>query len=474
MTTRKKASWVASSYFAEGLPYAVVHSFGEILFVELGASLGAVGLTSLFHLPWNLKFLWAPPVDTYGTKRGWILGTEALLVLSLLALAAVTFAAPGFAAPAALFFAVAALAATHDIAIDGHYLEALDDAGQARFVGLRVGAYRVALLVVGGPGLVLADRYGFPVVFAASAAVLVALLGIHATGLPRLPAGGKRPPRYPFAVLLGLGLVGVGIAALPIGEGRLWVLDRAPDLLGAAAKLASPGFVAFALLLGLLLLGPVLRRRARGSAYAASFASFLSEPKLGRILFFVLFFRAGESFLQKMKYPFFKSLGMSLESYGWASGTAGMVLAIAAPALGGWLIAKHGLRRWIWPFVLAQNLLNLGFWGLAALPEPPSTALMTAVIGLEMFGAGLGTAVLMVYLNRLPQPGHRAAHFAILTALMSASFTVAGAVSGFAAEALGFGPYFLVTVALGVPAMLVMPTLPYLDGPRSPNPAPVL
>ena len=43
----------------------------------------------------------------------------------------------------------------------------------------------------------------------------------------------------------------------------------------------------------------------------------------------------------------------------------------------------------------------------------------------------------MVYLMRCCDPAHKAAHFAILTALMSVSFTIAGVASGFLANALG-------------------------------------
>ncbi|MEL6188691.1 MAG: MFS transporter, partial [Myxococcota bacterium] len=208
------------------------------------------------------------------------------------------------------------------------------------------------------------------------------------------------------------------------------------------------------------------------SFYAQAFLTFLDQPHVGRILWFILFFRTGESFLMRMKYPFLKSIGMSLEAYGWASGTVGMVAALVAPALGGWLIARDGLRRWIWPFVIAQNLLNLAYWGLAtSFPEAgtlDSNGLIGvgAVITLEMFGAGLGTAVFMVYIMRVPLPDHKAAHTAILTALMSFGFLLAGVVSGFLAEWLGFGGYFLFTVAATVPGMLVIPFLPYLDGPR--------
>ena len=54
-------AWVLSTYFAEGFPYSIVNGdIAKLLFTELGTSLSGIGLTSLFHLPWNLKFLWGP------------------------------------------------------------------------------------------------------------------------------------------------------------------------------------------------------------------------------------------------------------------------------------------------------------------------------------------------------------------------------------------------------------------------------
>src|SRR5262245_20670399 len=87
---RREHAWVSTTYFAEGYPYAIVNNLADILFKELGASLQIVGLTSLFHLPWNLKFLWAPFVDDYETKRRWLIAIEVALtaVIVLLGLLA--------------------------------------------------------------------------------------------------------------------------------------------------------------------------------------------------------------------------------------------------------------------------------------------------------------------------------------------------------------------------------------------------
>src|SRR5690554_616623 len=122
--TKSPHLWVSTTYFAEGLPYSVVNNLAEILFKELGASLQVVGLTSLFHLPWNFKFLWGPFVDGYESKRRWLLATEVLIVAVLVVLGLLAAASGVALLPLAVGFAILALlSATHDIAIDGFYME---------------------------------------------------------------------------------------------------------------------------------------------------------------------------------------------------------------------------------------------------------------------------------------------------------------------------------------------------------------
>ena len=82
----------------------------------------------------------------------------------------------------------------------------------------------------------------------------------------------------------------------------------------------------------------------------------------------------------------------------------------------------------------------------------------TIIVGAGL--SGLGTAVFMVYLMRCCDPAHRAAHMAIVTALMSVSFTLAGVCSGFLASWLGFGPYFAFTFLVTIPGMLLVFFLP--------------
>lgn len=472
---RSPWGWVTTTYFAEGFPYTIVNSAADALFTVMGMSLSTLGLTTILHLPWNLKFLWGPFVDGYETKRRWLLGTEVVLCVLLAVLTLVGGAEAPLGLLAAVFMVVAILSATHDIAIDGFYLEGLQPADQSRYVGYRAAAYRLAMLAVNGPLLVLADWYGWRVAWLFSLLVMIALTTYHALVLPR-PESRQRPagqllrralhPRVvlPLAAVLALFLVG---RHQGLGE----VVARgfaAVPLLGA---MSLPGWIGLGLLLAVLLLLANLARVQRAldrtdSAYTRSFLVFLGKPRVRSVLAFVLLFRTGESFLQKMRWPFLnRELGMELDAYGFANGTVGLLATFLATLIGGHLIARHGLRRFVWPFLLAQNVLNLLYAGLALWPNPEEIGFftITVVVTVEHFGAGLGTAVLMVYLMRCCDPQHKAAHMALLTALASVGFTLAGVASGALAELLGYGPYFVLTFIATLPSMALVFVVPHLD-----------
>ncbi|MEP7121839.1 MAG: MFS transporter [Byssovorax sp.] len=176
--------WVASTYFAEGLPYSIVHQVSMELFTSMGASAQVVGLTALYGLPWNLKFLWGPVMDRYGTLRRWAIGLEALLGIAI-ALIAWPAQRLDLAGAARLFLVVAVLAAAQDVAVDGFYMRALGKTDQAALSGLRAGAFRLAMLAGKGGLVLLAGRLSWRACFYAGGGAMLLLAAIHALALPR-------------------------------------------------------------------------------------------------------------------------------------------------------------------------------------------------------------------------------------------------------------------------------------------------
>ena len=72
--------------FASGLPLALAGGTLQAWMAVEGVDLKTIGFFSLVGLPYALKFFWAPLLDRYalpflGRRRGWILGTQLVLMI---------------------------------------------------------------------------------------------------------------------------------------------------------------------------------------------------------------------------------------------------------------------------------------------------------------------------------------------------------------------------------------------------------
>ena len=56
-------------YFAQGLPFGFFTQALPVMLRQAGVSLEGIGLTSLLALPWALKFLIAPRLDSTSSRR---------------------------------------------------------------------------------------------------------------------------------------------------------------------------------------------------------------------------------------------------------------------------------------------------------------------------------------------------------------------------------------------------------------------
>lgn len=307
---RRAAPWAISTYFAEGLPFSMVHQVSAELFTAVGASLVAVSYTSFYGLAWNLKFLWSPFVARYGTLRRWIVAVQALLALVLAAAAA--RAGEADIRPVAIaLVAVSFLGATQDVAVDGYYLAALRKKAQSELSGTRVAAYRAALLAGKSGLVVLAGWISWRVSFLAAAAMMAALAIAHRVML--------RPLRD--------------------REGA-----SAPGAAGAARD------------------------------FADSFRSYLRKPRVAITLAFALTFKAGDALLFNMSVPFLKHLGLDTLARGLLStpsllcSIAGTWIGgvwIARRKLSRTLVPIAALQAIAIPLYSALAVLRPPFWGIA-------------------------------------------------------------------------------------------------------------
>lgn len=432
--------WVSVLYFAQGLPYTIVNLMSVIFLKGMGTSNELIGLTSLLSFPWVLKGLWSPIVDLYSTKRKWILTTEIICVFLFALLTFGVLMPQAIPISLVIFTAIAFASATHDIAIDGFYLNTLNKDQQALFVGVRNTAYRGAIIV--GSGL------------------LVFLAGKLAE--KHLVIGNGGDTKIYQDIQLSLFGSSFSVSALQYG----WA---------TAFGICAIMFVLIYLFQRWYLpypknYAPEVGAPQKTIGFFEAFKTYFQQYKIGWVVSYVLLFRLGDALTFKMAPPFLMDkvekggLAVSTSDMGLLSGTIGVIFLLIGGLLGGYLIAKQGLKKWMWPMAILQNSTNVLYWLLAI--NQPGIEWAYVVNSIEQFTYGLGVAAYTVFLMRTVRPEYEASHYAITTAFMAAGVLVPGVFSGYLQANLGYQNYFLVSALAVIPGMLTIFFLPLEDEPK--------
>ncbi len=402
-------AWIPTLYFAQGIPYVVVMTLSTVLYKNLGVSNTDIALyTSWLYLPWVIKPLWSPLVDLFRTKRFWIVSLQFVIGLAF-ALVALTLPGPKFfQLTLAVFWLMAFASATHDIAADGFYLLAMPAGQQAAFVGVRSTFYRLASLSAQGGLVYLAGMWtestgnviqAWTLVFSLLSVVFLVVGTCHFLSLPkpaadRATASGDNPIRDFFAV----------------------------------------------------------------------FADFLRKPGILTTLAFLLLYRLAESQALKLMSPFLLDkrdvggLGLTTQQVGIVYGTVGIIALTLGGLVGGWIISRFGLKRMLWPMILAMHAPNVAFL-LLALAQPSSLWIVGSALAVEQFGYGFGFTAYMVYMMLVADGPHKTAHYAICTGFMALGMMLPGMAAGWIQDHIGYVNFFAWVLVCTIPSFIVIARL---------------
>ena len=194
MTRRHKILLLTALYVAQGLPYGFFTQALPVLLRDAGLSLKAISATSLLFLPWALKFLWAPFVDHYGTRKQWLLPLQVSAVIGALLLTQLDLSR-GYVVVLAAAFLFNLVAACQDVATDGLAVRILDTRERGLANGIQVGAYRIGMILGGGLLLWIFARTDWATMFTCMAALLaLTVLPVLPLREPRQSANAVVPP----------------------------------------------------------------------------------------------------------------------------------------------------------------------------------------------------------------------------------------------------------------------------------------
>jgi len=379
--------------FASGLPLALTSGTLQAWATVSGVSLQNIGFLTLVGTAYTLKFLWAPLVDRFAPP---ILGRRRGWILLCQLLLAVCIAAMGYFSPSTELAWLAALA------VVVAFLSATQD--------IAFDAYSTD---------VLRDHER-----AAGAAIKV--LG------------------YRLAMIVSGGLALV-LAATWLDWRHTYVLMGGLMLLCTLATWLAPEPER-----------AVAAPRTLGRAVIEPLAEFFSRRGAVIILLLIVLYKLGDAFAGALSTTFLiRGAGFSQEEVGTVNKIFGLAATIVGALAGGSLMARLGLYRSLMLFGILQGVSNLGYWLLAI--TPPNLYSMALVVAVENICGGLGTAAFVALLMALCRQEYSATQFALLSALSAVGRTyLAGPFTPPLVEHLGWPAFFVMTVAIAVPGLLML------------------
>ncbi|ASR04288.1 MFS transporter [Gordonia rubripertincta] len=380
-------------YFAQGLPYGFFSQAVPVILREEGHSLTQISMYGLLFAPWGLKFLWAPYVDRYGTRRRWLLAMQLTSATVALLLACLDVA--GTRAWILVGIAVINLAsATQDIATDGLAVQTLGPRQRGLGNGIQVGAYRVGMIVGGGGLLWLFSLAGWHILFVAMSILLV-ILAVPVWFLARTPAEATTTSTEPMQVS-----------------------RPTPSLLltGWLARLRRPGVVVFILVVG-----------------AYKFGNSMGSALVG---------------------PFMSDIGLSLGQIALVEGALSSAGALAGAALGGWLAFHYG-RRQALLFGGVTQTLSLALYLVAASGVGGFWLVVSASLAEHILGGAATVAVFTLMMDACER-GYEGSDYTLFACAVVGVQGVAGFAAGVVGDLFGFPTLFATALVLSGVGVVVM------------------
>ncbi|WP_431840369.1 MFS transporter [Gordonia hongkongensis] len=379
-------------YFAQGLPYGFFSQAVPVILREEGYSLTQISVYGLLFAPWGLKFLWAPYVDAYGTRRRWLVSLQ--LSSAVVALVLATLDLSGSLVWLLIGIAVInLLSATQDIATDGLAVSMLEPRQRGLGNGIQVGAYRIGMIAGGGGLLWLFSFAGWRALFVVMAVLL-------------------------FAVAVGV-----------------WFLAREPsrptgDAPPTPSKRVSPG---------LLLTG---------------WSSRLRRPGVITFILVVGAFKFGNSMASALVGPFMSDIGLTLGQIALVEGALSSAGALGGAALGGWLAYTYGRRHALLVGGVTQTL-SLGLYLVASIGVGGFWLVVTASLAEHILGGAATVAVFTLMMDAC-QKGYEGSDYTLFACAVVGVQGAAGFAAGIVGDLFGFPAIFATGLILSGLGCLVM------------------
>jgi PAT family beta-lactamase induction signal transducer AmpG len=391
---------------SSGFPLALLLGTMTFWLTKVGIDKKTIGFAVGLTTPYTLKFLWAPFIDRVklplltqwvGQRRAWLFFIQALLFGAVWMLGA-SDPAHHIGSFALWAIVVSFLGATQDIVVDAYRIEILPEDELPHGTANNQFGYRFGAFVAGVGTIAMASDEGF-----------------------------------------GLGWArAYGLTALCVVPGALAALWAGPGLherIVAKEHARSIGDW-----LHTTVIGP--------------FSEFLRRRGSVLILLFVLIYKLGDAMGQIMLNPMIVNLGFSDTEFIVINKGVGFWGLIVGTALAAPFMAWLGMGRALFVSGLLMMFSNAMFAILAL--NGHSNFWLTAAVVTEQVTSGMGLTVFVTYLSGLSNLAYTATQFALLSSFAAVGRTWLSSPAGIAAEKLGWPGFWLMTMVVALPGMILL------------------
>ncbi len=361
-------------------------------FATLDIDLAKIGLFGLVLLPYTLKFLWAPFIDSVnlpwakyvGRKKAWGLLVQLFMMLFLFLLS--------LADPVqhlmyvfTLCLGIAFMTATQDIVIDALRIDLFEGKNLTRATSCYQLGARIGML---------------------SAVAGMIFLSAHMA--------------WQYAYQISIALIFIGFISM-------WCLKE-HNTEKTPANFSE------------LVITP--------------FKDLLRHEKLWILAIFVIAYKLCNGVLGPMAYPFYYQVGFTAEQISFMSGTLGVFITMLGIFLGGFLAMEKKIRGILFVLGFIEIFTSFAFAQLAEI-GPSMTAFFWVILFDNIIG-GIGTVAWVSYLSSLCNKRFSGTQYAFFTALNMIPLSCIASSGGFLAAHMGWPLFFVMTGMLMVPALFMI------------------
>ncbi|HBA35280.1 MAG TPA: AmpG family muropeptide MFS transporter, partial [Gammaproteobacteria bacterium] len=139
----------------------------------------------------------------------------------------------------------------------------------------------------------------------------------------------------------------------------------------------------------------------------------------------------------------------------------GFTMSLAGAFLGGLLVARFGVMKPLLFGAIMIAATNLLFAAMAFVG--PSVGWLTVVISADNISGGIATAAFIAYLSSLTSASYTATQYAVFSSLMTLPAKFLSGFSGLVVTEAGYASFFIYTALLGIPAILLVVLMLFLQ-----------